>query len=104
MLIPEHKFLVEKVFQVDETKDKKHKFQRIILKKPGYTDELGEKIGKDDFFECRAWNKKLNEIPVLKSGDKVKALLALQGTCHLDITNGQEFYYTQFTIRKIQLL
>ena len=104
MLIPEHKFLVEKVGPTEKTPDGKHQFQTIILVKPGYTDEFGEKIGKDDIYECRAWNKTLEEMPVLKKGDKVKAVLNLNGRQFLDKNNSEIYYNLQLIIRKIELL
>lgn len=103
MLLPEHKFLVQEVFAPENTPNGKHRFQRIILNKPGYTDEFGEKRGKDDLYECTVWNKKIDELPALKSGDKVKTMLNMQGVENID-QNGKKLYYTQITIRKIELL
>ena len=71
MLLPEHKFLVEEVGAVERTKDLKHEFRMLVFRKPGYTDEFGEKKGEDDLFEAKAWNKQLAELPALKKGDKV---------------------------------
>ena len=104
MLLPEHKFIIEKVGPSDKTKDGKHTFQAIVLKKPGYTDEFGEKKGDDDLFEAKAWNKILEEMPVVKAGDKVSVLLALQGREFLDKTSSQIHYPLQLTIRKLKLI
>jgi hypothetical protein len=104
MLIPEHKYLVEEVSGAQTTANGKHKFITVILCKPGYTDEFGEKVGKDDLFECKAWNKTADAMPVLKKGDKVEAQLAIAGTKHLDQNNGQEFYYCNVTLRQIKVL
>ena len=103
MLIPEHKFLVQEIHAPESTPNGKHQFQRIILNKPGYTDEFGEKVGKDDIYECTAWNRKIEEIPLLKTGDKVKALLNIQGNETID-QNGKKMWFTQITIRKIEKL
>ena len=104
MLLPEQKFLVDKVGTTDRTKDGKHEFQTIILLKPGYTDEFGEKRGTDDYFECKAWNKTLQEMPVLKHGDKVNVTLNMQGGKWIDKENGDTNYQVQLSIRKITLL
>jgi hypothetical protein len=104
MLLPEHKFLVQQVGTTDRTKDGKHEFQTIVLLKPGYTNEFGEKVGEDDIYECKAWNKTLSEMPVLKHGDKVSALLNMQGRKWIDKENGNINYQVQLTIRKLTLL
>jgi single-stranded DNA-binding protein len=100
MLLPEQKFLVEQVNEPEITKDRRNTMQRIILNKPGYTDEFGEKVGKDDHFECKAWNKTIESVPVLKPGDKVAAMLNLQGSEFID-DHGKKSYSAQLTIRKI---
>ena len=104
MLLPEHKFLVDKVGASERTPDGKHEVQTIVLIKPGYTNEFGEKVGTDDEFECKAWNKTLLEMPFLKHGDKVNALLNLQGRKWIDKDKGEVYYQTGLTIRKIQVL
>ncbi|MCY1720199.1 hypothetical protein OU798_07585 [Prolixibacteraceae bacterium Z1-6] len=105
MLIPEHKFLVEEVKKVETSRNGKHKFQTIILNKPGYTDEFGEKKGSDDILECTAWNKTIDEVPpLLKRGDKVKATLNLQGRKGVEKDTGKEFYTKQLSIYKISML
>lgn len=103
MLIPEHKYLVEKVYPTENTQNGRHKFQRIILKKPGFKDEFGDQKSKDDLFECKVWNAAIADLPPLSTGDKVKAMLAIQGVEHTD-AKGQVMYYTQITIRKIEKL
>ena len=104
MLLPEHKFLVAKVGPSERTQDGKHECQTIVLVKPGYTNEFGEKVGIDDEYECKAWNKTLQEMPVLKHGDKVNALLNLQGRKWIDKDKGEVYYRTELMIRKITLL
>ena len=105
MLLPEHKFLVEKVFQPESTQNNNHKYQRIVLKKPGFTDEFGEKKGKDDLFDCRVWNKKIDNVPPgLKAGDKVKVMLSLNGRDYLDESKNEIGYNLQLSIGKIELL
>lgn len=105
MQIPEHKYLVDKVFQPDTTRNGNHKFQRIVLVKPGWTDEFGDKKGPDDFLECNAWNKKIDEVPPgLKRGDKVKAQLTLSGRANFDQGKNETYYQLQLSIRKIELL
>lgn len=101
MLIQEHGYLVKQIDAPESTQNGRHKFQRIVLNKPGYTDEFGDKKCMDDIFECRVWNKKINEIPALQKGDKVKAVLSIKGLEYTD-KQGKTIYYTQTTIRKIE--
>ncbi len=103
MLLPEHKFLVKEVFDTAKTNNEKHTFKRIILVKPGYTNEFSEKVGKDDIYDCRAWNQTIEQLPSLAKGDKVKALLNLNGHEVID-TNGHKYWTIQLTIRKLEKL
>jgi|GEM_PF-4124678 len=104
MLIPEHKYLIERVDPPQYTQDNQFRFKTIVLKKPGFTDEFGDKIGKDDLFECKVWNDRIEQLPVLKKGDKVKAMLNLSGREVLD-RNTSEIYYTMnLNIKQIDLL
>jgi len=104
MLLPEHKFLVDKVGTTERTQDGKHEYKTIVLVKPGYTNEFGEKVGTDDEYECKAWNKTIGEMPVIKHGDKVNALLNLQGRKFIDKTKGDVYYRTELMIRKLTLI
>ena len=102
MLLPEHKFIVQHVFAPESSQNGQHRFQRILLNKPGYTDEFGEKVGKDDLFECKVWNAAIETLPALQTGDKVKALLNLHGSENTDIQTGKKSYFAQLTLRKIE--
>lgn len=104
MLLPEHKFLVEKVGQKEKTTDQKHTFKTIVLRKPGFTNEFGEKVGKDDLFEAKAWNKTIDELPVVAMGDKVAATLLLTGKEYLDKNQSDINYSLQLTLHKMKLL
>ncbi len=104
MYLPEHKFIVEKVGPVEETRNGGHKIQKIILRKPGWRDEFGDQVGKDDYYEVQVWNNQITEIPVLKKGDKVKAMLNLNGKEILDNNNGELFYALNLNLRKIEVL
>ncbi len=104
MLIPEHKYLVKKVYPTEQLPNGNHKFQRIILIKPGYTDEFGDKKGKDDLYEIKVWNNAIDELPELNPGDKVKAVLGINGVEHVDRNSGQVMYFTQISARKIEKL
>lgn len=104
MFLPEQKFLVKSVSGTERTKDGKHEYCTVVLIRPGYTDEFGEKRSDDDLFECKAWNKTLEQMPVIKHGDKVKAVLNLQGREYFDQQQTQFHYGLQLTIRKIEIL
>jgi hypothetical protein len=103
MLLPEHNFLVESVSTPQKTKDQKHDFQTIVLNKPGWTDDFGDKKGRDDLYQCKAWNKTIAELPVLKRGDKVSAMLNLQGRQSIG-NNGSEYFNLELSIKKLKLL
>nr|WP_319570232.1 hypothetical protein [uncultured Draconibacterium sp.] len=102
MLINEHKFLVEQVFPETTSKNGKHRTKRIILNKPGYHNSFGEKVGDDDIYECTAWNKTIDELPELKHGDKVTAVINLQGRKNID-QSGNEFYNLNISIRSLKI-
>lgn len=102
MYLPEHKFIVEKIGTVENVKN--HQLQKIVLRKPGWRDEFGDQVGKDDFYEVQVWNQQINDVPVLKRGDKVKAMLNLAGQEVLDNNNGELFYTLRLNARKIELL
>lgn len=104
MLIPEHKYLVERVDPPQHTQDKQYRFKTIVLKKPGFTDEFGEKIGKDDLFACKVWNDRIEQLPDLKRGDKVKAVLNLSGREGLDRNTSEIYYSININIKQIDLL
>lgn len=103
MQIPEHGYIVEQIDALETTEKGNHKFQRIILKKPGWKDEFGEQKGNDDLFEVRVWNQKINELPQLQRGDKIKATLYFQGNESVN-DRGQKSYFVNVGIGKITVL
>ena len=103
MLLPEHKFLIEKAGPKENTKDQKHSFKTFVFRKPGFTNEFGEKVGKDDLFEAKAWNKTIDELPAVSMGDKVAVMLVLNGKEYLDQNQGIN-YSLQLTIQKMKVL
>ena len=106
MLIPEHKYLVESCSGMQSTRDGKHQYITVILKKPAPTDEFGDKIPglDDDLFECTIWNKNAQEMPVLSAGDKVEAQLAFRGSSGISRQDGSTWYNVQVNIRNIKKL
>jgi len=102
MYLSEHKFIVEKIGEVENIKN--HQLLKIVLRKPGWRDEFGDQVGKDDFYEVQVWNQQISEMPVLKKGDKVKAQLNLNGQEFLDNNNGEMYYTLRLNVRKMELL
>lgn len=104
MILPEFKFLVEKVGRRLTTDDGKHVYQDLVLLRPGYTDAFGEKRGKDDFLEVRAWNTTTEQLEGIARNDKVSAEIMLNGRKHIDHNDGKERYFINLGLRKIQKL
>jgi len=101
MLLPEHKFSIDKISNELETKSK-NKYRELILKKNAPTDEFGDQIGKDDLFKITVWEKHFDKVTNLKVGDKVLAQLYMNGREDLD-QNSKVYYSVNFTIRQIKL-
>lgn len=101
MLLPEHKFIIEKISNELETKSK-NKYRELILKKNAPTDDFGDQIGKDDLFKITVWEKYFDKIQGLKVSDKVLAQLYMNGREDID-QNSRVYYSITFTIRQIKL-
>jgi len=101
MYLPEFKCIVKNIAATQRTKDLKHEFVEVLFTKPARKDDFGEPIGNDDIFLARAWNKKINELPALKIGDRVKATLMLQGTEGIDRNDSSIYHALQLTVYKI---
>ena len=101
MYLQEFKAIVKSVSEKQRTKDQKYEFVEVVLLKPARKDDFGEKIGKDDIFYTKAWNKKIAELPALKAGDKVNANLILQGSEGIDKNDSSIYYSLQLSLMKI---
>lgn len=102
MYLPEHKFIVDEVGNIEKTPNKLHTYIEIILRKPAYRDEFGESKYQDDIFQCTVWNQKIETLPYLVAGDKVEAVLNYQGRKQFDQNAGKYFYTKQFSIQTIK--
>lgn len=100
MFLPEFKCIVKSVSGKLKTKDEKHEYVEVVVTKPARKDDFGEPMGNDDIFLTKAWNKKAQELPALKPGDKVNVTLILQGSEGLD-QNSQIYHSLNLTIYKI---
>ena len=102
MILPEHKFIIEKISPVDETKKNKKKFVSLILKKNAPTDELGDKIGEDDLLCVTVWEKQFDQLEGLKKGDKVTAQLWMNCSEKLDQNSSKLYYSVGFSLKSIK--
>ena len=101
MLLPEHKFIIEKI-STEHTSKSGKSYREIILKKNAPTDDFGDPIGKDDLFKVAVFEKNLDKLNGLKSGDRVLAQLYMNGEEKLD-QNSNILYSVNFSIRQIKL-
>ena len=101
MLLPEHKFIIEKI-STEHTAKSGKSYREIILKKNAPTDEFGDSIGKDDLFKVVVYEKNLEQIKGMKPGDKVAAQLYMNREEKLD-QNSKVFYAVNFSIRQIKI-
>lgn len=100
MILPEHKFIIEKISAELVTKSG-NKYREFILKKSAPSDEFGDPIGKDDLFKITIWQKSFDKIEGFKAGDKVLAQLYMNGKEDID-TNSKVYYAVNLTIRSLK--
>ncbi len=101
MLLPEHKFLIEKI-STEHTSKSGNSYREVILKKSAPTDEFGDPVGKDDLFKITVWEKHFDKLTGLNPGDKVLVQLYCNGSETID-QNSKIYYAVNFTIRQIKL-
>ena len=102
MLIPSHTYVVESCSEIKEKNG--FKFRKLVLIKPAPENEIGDKMGKDDIFLVTAWNKNAEEIPSLKKGNKIEAVISLTGKAELDKRDGSMHHSVLLSIQRIKKL
>ena len=100
MQLPESKFIIEKIGEVQKTKGDK-KFVELILKKNAPKDEMGDSIGEDDLFCVVVWEKNFEKLNGFKPGDRVLAQLYMNGRERLD-GNSKIYYAVSFSLRALK--
>lgn len=101
MKIEQFKAIVTEVYE-GESKTAKL-YRKLTLKIPGYTDEFGEKRGKDQFFEAFVFSPALEKLPKPKFGDHVQVTAYLNG--FQNATNeGKIFYTTTLSITDLKIV
>ena len=101
MLLNEHKFTIDKLTAVQETKKNQKKFVVMKLRKAAPTDEFGQPITEDDIFELTVWERDFQKLQGFKTGDKVLCQLYLNGRDKLS-ENSQEYNQITMSIRQIK--
>ncbi|MDP2338044.1 MAG: hypothetical protein Q8N05_16685 [Bacteroidota bacterium] len=104
MLLPEHGYIVDKVSEELSTKDLKHQYVELILRKPAPKDEFGDTVFTDDVYQVKAWNKKIDLVKGLQKGDKVKAMLSLSGAELFDQQSSKIYYNQNLSVIKLEKL
>jgi len=104
MFLPAHKFIIDHIGTIEPTPNGLHKYLEFILRKPARTDEFNDQVFPDDYFQCAAWNKKIEELPELEVGNKVEVMLNFQGRKLTDTKTGKPYYTKQFSIHKLTKL
>ena len=100
MFLREEKFIVERLEYENET-ERGVLYRDIILRKPAHVDEFGDPIGSDDLFCARAFKDKAKKRQQFASGDRVKAVLILNGKEVIDNARGI-FYNTYLNLWRIE--
>lgn len=76
--------------------------QDVIIRKPAFTDEFGDKRGKDDYYQCTVFNDKTALLDTLKVGDRVSVTAYLNGREFDKKDEGGKGYSNNITINKIE--
>lgn len=75
-------------------------YQKIVLLKVAPTNDLGEKIGQDQYYEVCGFSKTpVVTDPSLQKGDKVKATCYLNGK--EEVSNNEIYYTLQLSLKDI---
>lgn len=101
MLLPEHKFIIEKI-STEHTAKSGKSYRELILKKNAPSDEFGDPIGKDDLFKAVVFEKNLEQVKGMNPGDKVSVQLYMNGEEKLD-QNSKIYYAVNFSVRQIKI-
>lgn len=101
MLLNEHKFTIDKLTGVQETKKNQKKYVQLKLRKAAPTDEFGQPITEDDIFELTVWEKDFAKVNGFKTGDKVLCQLYLNGRDRLS-ENSVEYNQITVSLRQIK--
>ncbi len=85
-----------------EKKSEKFTVQNLLILVPGYTDEFGDKVGKDQFFQIQVVNKMIDDLQLdKKKGSKGKF------TCYLNSNESVKekvSYFLQLTLKECELV
>lgn len=87
-------------------KNERGNVQSLQLMEPAKTDNFGEKIGNDQYFDVRAYNKDLMKLPDLmkiRLGSIVNVSIYV-ATRKVVTSDGREFYQPYFTLKNIEVI
>lgn len=104
MFIESHGYIIDRVGDVQHSKDGKHQFIECVFRKPTPKDEFGDQQFQDDVFAVRAWNKKIELLQNIIPGSKVKAQLTLSGSQQTEMSTGKKYFNMNLALNKIELL
>lgn len=82
----------------------KFKMQEIIIRKPAYVDEFGDKKGDDQFFPVTLFNTDIEKYDAFNklAGKKVTAVCYLNGRSKIDM--GATKYFLQLKPQSISTM
>lgn len=97
----EIKGFVDRISKPVKTKSGKY-LQKIVMRQPAFTNQFGETVGKDNFFELLDFRENEGDFPermrLLKS--KVKATAYLNGI--ENVSNSEIFYNTMIRLKELE--
>lgn len=100
------KAIVEKIPAINtiEKDGKTTRIQNLILRQPGYTDEFGEKKGKDDIWCIQLINDNIEKHNILKTYmPKDKVVVSFYQNSQLFEKDDREFYTINNNLKTIEM-
>lgn len=77
--------------------------QDVVIRKPAWVNEFGEKVGEDGFYKMTIFNSDIEKYkPVLVEGARVQADCYLNGRSRVE--NGATNYYLQLRPHTITVI
>lgn len=100
----QQKFILHFVAPIKKTE--RGNIQDLQLLEPAKIDGFGDKIGTDQIFDVRIYNKDLISLPdmmKMRLGSKVSANIVIS-TKKVNLQDGREFYQPYLTLKRLELI
>jgi hypothetical protein len=98
------KGIVHKVKPAQKGKNSETWYQQIVVRKPGRTDEFGDKVSNDDFYPMTKFSKNREDFNTDLIGKKVEVTCYLHGKETADTDNRELAYYLQLNLSELKII